>query len=93
MTKLEFECKRCNVAWGGYNTAHCHSCGNVFSTQSVFDKHRSGSYSKGRYCLDPESAVNEVQGSPHFGERLFRLADRAYPCWTTAGGREGWWKE
>lgn len=91
----DYKCNGCDSTWGGLNTAHCAAkgCHQTFTTASVFDKHRAGSHSKGRYCLDPETAVNEVEGSPHFGEKLFRLTDRAYPCWTQAGDREDWWKE
>lgn len=33
----------------------CPECGEVFSTESNFNKHRKGSYGIDRHCVDPES--------------------------------------
>jgi NAD-dependent SIR2 family protein deacetylase len=33
----------------------CTACHRTFSTEANFDKHRRGSYTEGRYCVDPES--------------------------------------
>lgn len=68
----EHHCPRCDVRWGGYATAHCHSCRNVFTGISAFDQHRAGSHAKGtRHCVDPAS-VGLVP------------TDREYPCWGSA---------
>lgn len=32
----------------------CTACGEVFSTEAKFDRHRRGKYQEKRYCLEPE---------------------------------------
>lgn len=31
----------------------CTVCGEIFSTETNFEKHRKGDYSKGRECVNP----------------------------------------
>lgn len=82
----DFHC-RCGATWTGQLTMHCCSiggCGRLFTGLSAFDRHRTGSHSKGRFCLDPETVINDDPESPRFGQRIFQDAERKYPCWTLA---------
>lgn len=87
-----FGCARCASRWGGLLTAHCGGCHQTFTGITAFDKHRVGPPSN-RICLDPSSAVNENPESDKFGERLFQMSGRAYPCWALEGEKPDFWKE
>lgn len=89
----EFTHAKCGKSWGGLLTSHCGACCTNFTGLSAFDKHRTGSHSKGRYCLDPSTAIEENPESSKFGQPLFKLTDRKYPCWALAGHSPEWWKE
>lgn len=91
----DYGCNGCESRWGGLATAHCGApgCHKTFTCQSTADKHRAGSHVTGRYCLDPETAVNENPDSPHFGEKIFKLTDRKYPCWGLAGEMPTCWEK
>ncbi|ASZ74214.1 hypothetical protein SEA_SQUINT_138 [Mycobacterium phage Squint] len=89
---MQFECRKCNATWGGYNTCHCHACGEVFTGLSAFDKHRTGPHSD-RSCLHPATAVNENPDSDDFGEKLFKRSGRDYPCWSLAGDMPEFWSK
>lgn len=42
----------------------CPTCGEVFSTESNFERHRVGNYQDGRTCVDPSSVgLNRVETS------------------------------
>lgn len=68
---------RCGAHWGGLSTGHCPACHRTFTGITAFDKHRTGSHTEGRSCLDPET-VGLVD------------AGRAYPCWGFPGGSDRW---
>lgn len=36
------------------NRCQCPTCGEVFSTENNFNKHRKGKYGKDRHCVSPE---------------------------------------
>ncbi|WP_435406221.1 FDXHR family putative zinc-binding protein [Mycolicibacterium phlei] len=72
-------CSRCDVEWSGTLTMHCSGCHRTFTGLTAFDKHRTGSHARGRYCLDP----SEARGDD--GESIFADAGRRYSCWTLAG--------
>lgn len=38
-------------------SAECAACGKVFSSDSGFDRHRRGSHSGRRYCLNSEELI------------------------------------
>lgn len=61
--------------WRGLKTAHCAACGETFTTVAAFDKHRAGSHTLDRDCLDPATVgLVDVGG--------------AYPCWGSPGRAE-----
>jgi hypothetical protein len=69
--QLPHHCGKCDNRWHGYNTAHCGACHQTFTAVTAFDKHRTGSHSRGtRRCLPPAEAG-------------LVLSSRSYPCWTT----------
>lgn len=76
---------RCGARWGGLATAHCSACHITFTGLAAFDAHRQGSHAKGRYCVDPETILNQK------GERVLALSSRAYPCWGLAGDKPDYW--
>lgn len=86
-------CNGCGSAWGGALTAHCSNCHKTFSGLTAFDKHRAGSHTKGRYCLDPETVTEGNPRSARFGEPILDLTDRKYPCWGTAGEKPEFWDD
>ncbi len=69
-------CARCGARWGGLRTAHCDACHETFTVAAAFDKHRAGSHTGGRRCIDP-AAVGLVD------------AGRAYRCWGYPGREDG----
>jgi hypothetical protein len=85
MTALPHHCPRCPARWGGANTSHCAACHRTFTGVQSFDKHRGGSHVKKRYCVDPETILNQK------GERVLELSKRAYPCWGAAGDKPDFW--
>ena len=58
MTAFPFNCRDCDVEWGGQEACHCcrrtGGCGEVFSTIRNFDAHRTGDPDD-RRCLHPRS--------------------------------------
>ena len=69
-------CARCPARWGGLKTAHCGASGETFTVVAAFDRHRAGSHTLDRDCLDP-ATVGLVD------------VGRAYPYWGFPGRREG----
>jgi hypothetical protein len=70
-----FTCNGCDSFWTGLNSGHCSACHRSFTSVSAFDKHRSGSHTDRRYCLDP-ATVGLVP------------ADKPWPGWSWPAG--GW---
>lgn len=85
-------CGRCDARWGGTRTSHCGGCHQTFTGLSAFDAHRTGSHAK-RSCLNPATAVNQNEDSDSYGELIFKLTDRAYPCWALNSESPEFWKE
>ena len=86
MSVPPFACPRCDTRWGGPLTCHCTACHRTFSGITAFDKHRTGSHTKGRSCLDPETAVFERADGTTWG--LVKLG-RRYECWGFEN--DGYW--
>lgn len=86
-------CGGCDSRWGGLLTSHCTGCHQTFSGLTAFDKHRTGSHAKGRFCLDPRTTVDENPESASFGKPIFKLSERAYPCWGLNTESPEFWKE
>lgn len=61
-------CATCPDTWTAGGAAHCSRCHRLFSTPSMFDKHRS-QYGERGACLDPETVVDNK------GERVLFLRD------------------
>jgi hypothetical protein len=71
-----FTCSGCDNWWTGLNSGHCSACHESFTSVSGFDKHRTGSHSAGRYCLDPASVGLVV-------------ANKGWPGWSQPGTWSG----
>lgn len=85
-------CARCDSRWSGTRTSHCGGCHLTFTGLTAFDAHRTGTHAK-RSCLDPAALLDENEKSDRFGEPIFKLTDRAYPCWGFAAETPQFWKE
>jgi hypothetical protein len=68
-----YGCNKCANVWQGHSTAHCGACHETFTTLTVFDMHRKGTYEPDtRHCETPQS-VGLVK------------SNRGYPCWQRPG--------
>lgn len=52
-------CHACGQSWGGLSTSHCTACHETFTSNSVGDQHRVGSFADldgpdARRCLTPD---------------------------------------
>lgn len=54
-------CGGCDQTWTATGAAHCGACHRLFSTTTLFDKHRSAKGEHGS-CLAPTQIVNRRTG-------------------------------